>query len=46
MTYLTVALAVFVFLSSIHWRAWEAAVPAVAVTLALFVFLAGFRLTQ
>jgi hypothetical protein len=45
MMYLTVALAAFVFLSSLHWRAWEAAVLAVAVTLALFVFLTGLRLT-
>ena len=44
MMYLTVALAVFVFLSSIYWRAWEAAVLAVAVTLALFVVLVGLRL--
>ena len=46
MIYLTVALTVFVFLSSIHWRTWEAAVLAVAVTLTLFVFLAGLRLTH
>ena len=43
---LTVALGVFVFLSRLHGRPWEAAVLAVAVTLTVFVILAGVRLTH
>jgi hypothetical protein len=43
--YLTVALAVFVCLSSLRWRAWEAAVLTATVPLAVFVCLASLRLT-